>query len=727
MRLASPIVTGLAASFLVFSAYALLTDPSRLLATAQRFEVTAAIYGLWAAAGWTVAAVVQRRGGSVFRAALTLLVLVATTWFIYLRPGVQQAGAMFPPLSGAWPWWVLGAVAEFAWNRWYRSGPRQPVADGEVTSSKAASVAGLAACLLFVAPAVLLPVAANWNVSGWMDSHSYDVFAHNIATGKVLSGNSAYMPVYQYGMAAVYYVFGHFFFAQQLVNAALAFAAVLFLCLAAWNIFRRRLAVALIALWVAFTTPMFVATYYTQIESWYIPIICCCLFCWSCYWRSPSTLHIVLVALAAAVGINTRNQGAFFFLLVCAAPLFAGGLPRATKVRHTVLAIGILIFSLVPWTVRNKVVEGRLSPSASRNAYYVAVLNDPRIGFYGLRYWEGWDTIVAEYERQYPSPGARERAMMLAALRTPFEHGDWFRSAMMWRTLAFYGLTPPGVFAGPGPVATNWATDWRSYVFWRMTALVFVALSILGLVTRPGRTTLFLAAAILANVAVSALAGGGEERVSYPVLPIHMLLALCAVFAPVTPTAGWRLPTLTGRRVRVVGMVAFALGLLVLCRVFIGRSNLYAPQIERAVLIDNTVQIDPTLPSLDEVPTGADDLPAQWQGKTVRLRFFATNYMMPPKFAGRVGWMPDFTTDPARETYYYGYQRVTGPNGPQPFRVVGVSLFGAEVSEPLREGDEVEAEGLVNSVLKTPVATYWIQVTRARKLPTPSSEAPAFF
>ena len=107
----------------------------------------------------------------------------------------------------------------------------------------------------------------------------------------------------------------------------------------------------------------------------------------------------------------------------------------------------ILAASLVPWSLRNYVVDGRFSPSAARTAYYVAVLNDPRIGFYGLRYWEGWNEIAQEYQRNYPDPVERDRAMMRAGLSTPFENFDWFRRALFWRTVAFYGLLHNGMFA----------------------------------------------------------------------------------------------------------------------------------------------------------------------------------------------------------------------------------------------------------------------------------------
>ena len=352
-------------------------------------------------------------------------------------------------------------------------------------------IATIALVLCLAAPMIVSPVVQNWNASGWMDSRGYDTYAHNIVSGKVLEGSSQYMPVYQYGIAAVYYVFGHFFFAQQLLNVALSFLTVIFLCLAAWNLFRNLWAVLLIGVMAAFTQQLFYAVFFTQIEAWYIPIVAFSIFAWTCYWRTSSITHLVLMALAAGVGINTRNQGVFYFGWLCLAPLFIATVPWRQRFTHAAIAVAILSASLVPWSLRNYVVEGRLSPSAARNAYYLAILNDPRIGFYGIRYWEGWNEITQEYKKKYPDVAERDRVMMRVGLTTPIENFDWFRRAMFWRTLAFYGLLPPGVLATEGPKPTNWDTEWRAYVYWRTVPLILLPLSLIGLLTRPGRVTLF--------------------------------------------------------------------------------------------------------------------------------------------------------------------------------------------------------------------------------------------
>jgi hypothetical protein len=374
---------------------------------------------------------------------------------------------------------------------------------------------------------------------------------------------------------------------------------------------------------------------------------------------------------------------------------------------------------LLPWTIRNYQVEGRFSPSAARNAYYVAALNDPRIGFYGIRYWEGWEEITADYERTYPDPVARERAMLRAGLRAPIDHPQWFQRALFWRALAFYGLVPAGIFAaeGPEPIST---TNWASYVFWNMTPILFLLLGAVGLITRPGRTTLFLAGGVVAMLLATLLTGGSEARVSYPALPLHMLIALAA-FVPLAANEGdWRLSSaaVADGRWRIWAFAVVAMPFILICaRENFGRAYLYAPLVEPRIVIEPGVSVDQGLPLLNDVATAV-------AGAPVRLRLIAWNYQSPPKWAGRVAYMPEFATDPARETYYYASLLVQR-DGAVTAMPIGVAWFGATANEKLREGDEVEAEGtLVQATPDNAIAKYWIHIRKATKVPR-SIDVPA--
>jgi hypothetical protein len=115
----------------------------------------------------------------------------------------------------------------------------------------------------------------------------------------------------------------------------------------------------------------------------------------------------------------------------------------------------------------------------------------------------------------------------------------------------------------------------------------------------------------------------------------------------------------------------------------------------------------------------------EWNGRTVRLKLIPFNYQSPPKFGGRIGYVPAFATEPFGETYYFA-ALVMPPQGPKS-PSIAVSWFGATISEPLREGDEVEAEGRVLLAPGSALAAYWLRIEKARKVVPRTSDIPAFF
>lgn len=710
--------------------YAWLLDPVDAMELARKAAIRLAMSGVYAAIGAVAVIGLQRRDWKSWRLAVALAALAATGVFLFLRAEVYAGNRLLPSGPSVFVPLIVGALGGYAVG-FGIARRRYEEFWATAGAHRRALTLTIIVVLCLAAPMIWSPVVEHWNSSGWMDSHGYDTYAHNIITGKVPEGSSQYMPVYQYGMAAVYYLFGHFFFAQQLVNAALAFVTVLLICLSAWNLYRNLWAVLLIGVWAAFARQMVYAVFFTQIESWYMPIVALGIFAWTSYWRTPSAVHLVLLAVAAGIGINTRNQGAFYFGWLCLAPLVVAALPWRRRFLHAAIAVAILAASLVPWSLRNYVVDGRLSPSSARNAIYLGILNDPRIGFYGVRYWEGWEEITADYVRRYPDPVERDRAMSSAGLRRPFEDPGWFQRAMFWRALAFYGVLPPGKVAPEGPKPTNWSTEWRGFVYWRMAPLMLLSLSFIALVTRFGRTTFFLAVAAAANVATSALTGGAEDRVSYPVLLIHMLMGLAAIFQPYQGEAGWRAikSTLAIARPRTWVVAAAALVLFLgIARDQFGRPNMYAPLLERGVFLNSKLELDETLPSLNDfasttVPPPA--LPPDWEGRSVRLRLMALNYQCPPKYGGRIGYVPDFATDPGSETYYYATLLIHR-DGRLQHLSIAVAWAGATLTEPLREGDEIEAEGRLRLANGNQVAPYWVRIEKARKVSLRSSEIPPF-
>jgi hypothetical protein len=648
--------------------------------------------------------VARLRARPSWRDLLQLLVLAGTRFYLVSLP----VGRGWRYHGGALWFAVLGgAVAAIAWT------PRHEPREAGSAEEKLPATQLVLLVVFLVLPSFVAPVAQYWDTSGWMDSQSYDRFAHRIATGQAPAGSSEFMPLYQYGLAGFYFLFGHFFFVQQIVNVLVGVTGIVLLALAGWNLFPSRLVLVLVVVWAALNPGFTYAVYFPQIESWYVPAICLAVFLWSCYWRRPRRGHLVLLASSAAVIVNIRQQGLILALMLCLAPVVVEGIDRGERVRHTATALAILILSLVPWMLRNAVVEGRASPFGMRNAAYLAILNDRRVPFYGIRYDQGFARLLEEYQERYPGNAEREKVMMRDARHRLLEDPVWLGKAIFWRGVGFYGLLPPGVFAPEGPRPTR-ADEWSGFLPAAMPRLLLIGASILGLAACPGRTAGFLLALIAANLSVVLLSPtGGDPRISFPSLPLHILLGL-AVFHSSLPRLRGRalgLSPLFGNGRRWAQLTVAVCAAALLCRATLGRRYAYRPLREPSVVWSPGVTLDRTRPSLnDDLRAGSGTRETSRLGQRVRATYIVSNEMYPPKFQGFVPWLPRFASDPRGETYYFGYW----PEG----HSIGVAYTGAAVEAGVREGDAVEVEGVVIAEGSGDEAPYWVRAEKVRRLRT---------
>ena len=370
--------------------------------------------------------------------------------------------------------------------------------------------------LINVVPEVVL----YWDQSGWMDSRFYDVMAHDIARGVAPFGNSEYAPVYQYAMAALYWSLGHFFFVQQVGNVVLACATAVCMCWAAWFFFRNLVAVACMGLFVAYWDAVHHAVWYTQIENIYVPLFAASILALAFYLSSRSRRAVALMAVSAAVVFCTRQQSAFYVMALPLAVLLVDGLSLKERGRQ-LLTYGMVFFLLgvLPWSLRNWHQEDRFSPSSRQSTTFLAVLNDPRIPFHAIRYWERSAEVRAEWVQRYPNEKERNRAMQAYFRERLFNDTNYFVSAAPWRLAAFYGLLP-GVYLAndwtankPIDFLANWGPQLRArYDLW-----VPVALSLIALAWRWRSSTAWLLFALIgANVLVGLLVGSAEPRTCYP-------------------------------------------------------------------------------------------------------------------------------------------------------------------------------------------------------------------
>jgi hypothetical protein len=712
--------------FVALGAAAVLALASLLWGAADALlglKVAAAVVlalGLGAAAVFHFTVQIESRTGRLWRLALEVLALGLCALFVLSRGAPHNNPALYALYADygvrglGLAATVLAGLAVAGGLVLYRQRVHPMVADwrGRMSEPEFLRCAGATLALLAML-AALEPVIRFWDVPGWGDSNFYDHIAHEIALGQMPVGHSYYMPVYQYGTALLYYLFGHFFFVQQLANVLLAPVTVVLLCLSAWNMFRNPWAVLLVGALAAGDDVLRHAPYMQQIENWYVPALSLAVFTATRYFRAASLRNLVWLALAAGLVFNLRTQGAFFVGFLLLAPFFLRGVTMRERLRHFALAGAMFVVTLVPWTVRNYAVDGRLSPVGTQGAAHILYSNDPRI-FYGIRR----DLAPAEAVK---SDDEKAVSTTQAAIARVLGNPMLLVRATPWRTLAFYGLLPPGVWDKAGPRPTDWAREGKEYLLRVFPVLCLLGASIIGLLLNPGRATLFLTGAILGNLAVVMFVGFSEPRLSFPVQALHILLAGATVFvprlefAPARVGAPMRSPRHLSGAIAAVVLAAFAAH-LALGRPYLLRGLTAAP-----ASYDSSVAIDANLPDLAEIVppkvSGEDGRPLPLhKGERVRATVALTNHHLPVKYyAFPLPGFPDFAADPKTDTYYLTYLLdASGTYVWGESRPVAIGFAGAVFGWPLREEDVVEVEGEVLDMGEGGV--IWLRADKVRWL-----------
>lgn len=683
-------------ALILFSLVLLLRDPGQFLGISERFLVTALAYLSCSIFGFQTARLVLPPRKKIDMGFIRrMAALLGLTVFLAFNPAAGlHPSALQPVLIRLFLSGIIGFGVRAIILRKHLAIPVLPPLWTGIWHSHRLMLI-ITICVLIALPGIVKPLSSWWDISGYMDSHMYDYNAHDIATGAVPAGNGLVMPLYQYGMALLYKAFGHFFYVQQIVNVVMGALTIVLLCWTAWNLFGNYSAVALAGIIAACTPQLHPFVQITQIENWYFPLIALTLFAWSCYWRRPVAQHLVFLAFSTGLALNCRSQGIFFYGLLIIAPLFVAGLPWRRKAAHAIIAGLTVGAMLLPWTLRNYFQEGRFSPASTQTEVSL-VLNDHRIPFYGLLE-NNWVKYLDEYKRLYPDSAERWKVMKSDFIRNSIGDPVWLVKAVYWRSIGYYSLLPPGVFAPNGPAATDWKVQWAAWLYTGLRSLFLIGIGVLALMAWPGRTTFFLALAIASNVVMVAAVPHSDPRYGYPVIPIHIILGLFAFVDP-----GGRLWTgarvaeefclFTRQRVRVLAAVMFGTAVFMsICFVGFGKANLYRVLREKAVVIDRQLAASPELPSLNTYYDWAQKRvgapPVFRPGDRVRFRCRVTNYMLPPKSAGRIAYLPAFASDPERETYYHSYGI---PGG-----YCGVTYFGAAANAEIRENDIVDVEGTV--------------------------------
>jgi 4-amino-4-deoxy-L-arabinose transferase-like glycosyltransferase len=709
----------LGVALLFYRVYLILYMPVQTLAGTERLFIYSTVFFIFGFIGFYLARLFSSRQRIKLEILLRGVILIGTVYFLLLKPDAEGAD-IIPRI----PYWgsITAIVGAFCFYIYTKFKVQFTFSSLSLFWKRWGLLIIILISIIIVLPHLVKIVIMWWDMSGWMDSRMYDNSAHDIATWQNPQGNSFVMPLYQYAMAFFYYIFGHFFYIQQVVNMLMGIVTIVLLSLTAWNLFRNKWAVFLIGILSAFTSQLYHAVHYTQIENWYIPLICLTIFIWSCYWRMPTLAHLVLLGVSTGLAFNCRLQGAFYFALLCLAPFFIDAMPIKRRFIHSIIAASLVGLSLLPWSIRNYIYEHRFSP-ASDQVSVAAVANDHRLVFYGIRqdlYF--WRDILNEYTEKYPDKQERFKALQRDHFKNTFGDPAWLARAVFWRSLAFYNILPPGVFNPEGPKPTDWHMHWFEYVKNGLScSLFFIGISLIGFIIRFGRLTLFLMLAVLSNLVITAYAPPLELRYSYPVIPFHMLLGMFVFFKP-SPReveGDWSVNSLLFSGNKKLYAINILLGVIIFftfCHISVGRNNINHPLIEKAIIINPEITIDQNLPYLNRYFEWIEDkkgLPPTFTvGEKVRLRCKVTNYMLPPKWVNGVSYLPAFATDHQKEGFYYAY-----PRGES--NIIGITYFGSSVNTTIRENDLVEVEGTIiyvdteNKILQ---ALYWVKAEKIIKI-----------
>lgn len=613
-------------------------------------------------------------------------------YWVYETGGASSLAAFVAALLGC----ALATGVALAKSRWYGL-PFKYLA----SANSERRIIGILAVLTFLA--ALEPVIRYWGVPGWGDAIFWDRLSHLIARGELPAGHPYYMPVYQYGTALLYLLFGHHFEVQQLANAVLAPVTLIFFCLAARNIGCRPPMVLALGLLISTHDYLRYTPHVMQIENWYTPLIAAALWASTRSALANSTKSSILAGVAIGLVVSTRAQGAFMCLAMCFAPFAIGHVSNYQRFKTVCLTIFVVAAVLSPWSARNWLVDGRISPMSSQGPAHMVLALQPET-FYGIRRDLVSPGFVESWAKKYPDIAERERAMGSYIVTNIVSDPIRFIQAAGWRSLAFFGLLPDGVFASKqgGAVVADWSATGKTWLLRNMSTLVILAAVAVSIAIRYGRTILFLTMTVLGSMAPVLFAGFSEARIHYPVLPILFLIAVIGLGGVRGGADPEPMNEPTSPGLGSGPLWVLAISALVILRWTLFDHGLLQPIQEPNIRVVNEVRLTESLPNTSSTflsnktrhpsqhsPAGLSiDAP-------VRLTIALTNHHLPVKwYSDSVVGFPPQATSPDGPLFFRTYvvdERYQYDWGTYP--VVAVSLAGASLDCWPVEDQVVELEG----------------------------------
>jgi 4-amino-4-deoxy-L-arabinose transferase-like glycosyltransferase len=199
------------------------------------------------------------------------------------------------------------------------------------------------------------------------DTLAYDLLGRSLASGdgyNSFAGASVqWPPAYPFLLGAVYGIFGAGVTHALVLNAVLGAATVALLYWLALRVLGRRAAIACAALLAIFPGQILIADVMLS-ETLYTLELVAFVAAALALGRRPRSL--ALLGVLAGLAALTRGEGFFFPLIVLAMGLRPA--ERRAALRQAAVVAGVMLLTVVPWTVRNAIVADAFVPVSTNSS-----------------------------------------------------------------------------------------------------------------------------------------------------------------------------------------------------------------------------------------------------------------------------------------------------------------------------------------------------------------------
>lgn len=221
---------------------------------------------------------------------------------------------------------------------------------------------------------VCIGYSFSFKIEPKVDARAYDKIAWNIAEGNgyreeakidIKQDNALLRvgPIYEYFLAGIYKLFGHYYGPVWVIQALLHAMSAFFIYLISLAIFEDhegRAKIGLIAAVVfAFYPDLVEISAMLMTETLYLFFVCLALYLFFRYLKQPTLHSLWRLSVIAGLAVLARPP-----LLFCL-PIILYHFLKTKHYKHALIFISILILVFTPWTVRNHMVYQKMMPFGS--------------------------------------------------------------------------------------------------------------------------------------------------------------------------------------------------------------------------------------------------------------------------------------------------------------------------------------------------------------------------